>query len=226
MSRFIVVMQEKGGVAKTFLAVHLTTYLRRLGHKFRPVDLDNTSGTVSKVFPPPDCASVSPRVDLIAEGKSLLPSLLERVAKGELFIVDAGANSGPGWETVFQMLPHLRDDMSGTKITLIVPVTSDERTHLAFTDYDVLFPGATKIMVVVKEFKDEQFALPKHPAELTFELPLAPKNLFAAYKSTSTPIDSIAESNDPRFGITRAFAKGYTIQLHAQFDKFRTHLVP
>ena len=226
MSRFIIVQQEKGGVGKTFLAIHLTTYLRGLGHHFRPVDFDYHTGLVSDVFP--DAASVSPDPLSIQSGASLLPSLIERVIKGELYLVDSGANTGMSWAVLHQMCPQLREEMqaAGVKTTLIIPVTRTKVSREKFVDYEGEFPGATRIMVVVREFTDEVFELPKHPAELTIGLPFAPKKLFDTYESSKTPIDAIATSTDSSFGINRAFARGYLPKLHAEFNKVRKHLVP
>ena len=229
MSRLILTIQEKGGVSKTFLAVHLVTYLRSLGHSFRPVDFDLTAGLITKVFPTPDSATLSPDVSLIRSGESKLPDLMQAVLDGRLYAIDCGANTGNAWHALFtEVWPNLPEllQSAGVKITLVVPVTSDEKTSLFFDHYKKQFPFSTQIMVVVKEHKDEQFSLPKHPQELTFELPLAVPKLFTTYRSMGKSIDEIASSESADLRFIRSFARGYLPQLHGAFDKVRKHLLP
>ncbi len=229
MSRFIIVTQEKGGVGKTFLSVHLTSYLRKLGHTYRPVDFDVQAGLVSRIFPSPDSANLNPDASLISSGESRFPELMERVLKGQQFLVDCGANTGKAWDTLLnQAWPSLLDELAeaGVKITLIVPVASDEKSCPMFEHYKTMFPGATQIMVIVREFKDEQFQIPSHPKELTIELPLAPEKLFSSYRKKGLTIDQIATSADPELAFVRGFARGYLPQLHATFDRIKPHLLP
>lgn len=229
MSRLIIVLQEKGGVGKTFLAVHLTSFLHQLGHIYRPVDFDLTAGLLTKVFPKPASASISPDVGALRSGESRLPELMERAMKGELFLVDSGANTGAAWQTLFsETYPSLQAELDEHQIktTLIVPVTSDEKTTFFFEHYKALFPKATVIMVVVREFRDEQFLVPAHPAGLTIDLPLAPPKLFTTYRTRAMAVDAIANSADAALSMDRAFARGYLPQLHASFRKIQPHLLP
>lgn len=229
MNRLLITIQEKGGVSKTFLTIHLVSYLRSLGHVVRPVDLDLTDGLITKVFPPPDSATLSPDVSFIRSGESRMPDLLQMVIEGKRFAIDCGANTGNSWDVLFrEVCPHLPKEMeaAGVKITLIVPVTSDEKTWRFFDHYKTQFPNATQIMVVVREHKDEQFTLPRHPAELTIELPLAVPKLFTTYRSMGMSIDQIAVSELPDLRLVRSFARGYLPQLHATFDKIKKHLLP
>ena len=229
MTRLLITIQEKGGVAKSFLTIHAIFYLRSLGHAFRPVDFDLTDGLITKVFPAPESATLSPDVSLVRSGESLLPDLIQRVIEGQKYAIDCGANTGNAWDVLFkEVCPHLPKAMeaAGVNVTLLVPVTSDEKTWRCFENYKTQFPMATQIMVIVKEYKDEQFTPPPHPAHLTIELPLAVPKLFTTYRSRGMAIDQIAVTAIPELRRVRAFAEGYLPQLHSVFDKIKQHLIP
>lgn len=227
MSRLIVVIQEKGGVGKTCLSVHLTSFLRSQGHNYRPVDFDHDGeGVIIQVFP--DGASVSPNVPQLRNGESRFPELMERVLDGQLFLIDCGANTGAAWDVLFsEVWPDLHQQLAAkeVKTTLIVPVTIDPKTANRFERYR-LWPDATLIMVRVKTFAGQELVTPDHPAELTIDLPLAPPKLFTTYMTKRMTFDAIAASQAPALSIDRAFARGYLPQLHASFRKILPHLKP
>jgi hypothetical protein len=226
MSRLIITQQEKGGIWKTFLSVHVLTWLRSQGHNFRPLDFDYQPGVISRIFP--ESASFSPDARLLPTGESLMPQFIERVIGGELFVVDSGANTGASWEALFALCPQYRDQMraAGVKVTLLVPVSLNANSRQKFNDYQIEFPHATRIMVVIRQYPTQQFELPPYPPELTIELPHAPLHLYTTYEQTLTPMDVIATSDDPRFRGAKGMAGGYLPRLHAQFEKVRQHLIP
>jgi hypothetical protein len=227
MSRLIIVEQEKGGSAKTSISANLIPFLRGLGHNYRPVDFDYTAGQLVKIFP--DCASLSPDVNLLRSGESRLPEFMERVLAGQLFLVDCGANTFPAWQTLFsEVWPDLHEQLASkqVKTTLIVPITSDEKTHQCFASYKVLWPGATVIMVRLRQYREQPLSAPAHPPELTIDLPLAPARLFNTYLTHAMTFEAIAQTSDPALSIDQGFAKGYLPQLYATFRKIQTHLLP
>jgi hypothetical protein len=182
-------------------------------------------GLLSKIYP--DCASVSPQDSLVRSGESLLPQLMERVMEGELFIIDCGANTGPGWEALFKVVwPTLADEMNakGVKWTIIVPITSAEETLTNFALYKKQYPRATFILCVVREYADEEVPLPDHPKDLVIELPLAPGKLFSSYRKLRMPIDNMI--GNTALPMLSGFAKGYIPQLHAMFKRIEPHLIP
>jgi hypothetical protein len=230
MSRVIIVIQEKGGCFKSFLAVHLVTYLRKHGHIFVPVDLDQTPGVMSKVFPGADSASVDPNSRLLLSGESALPRLMEKAFSRNLCI-DCGANTSDGWDILLSdICPDLLEEFSrkGVKITLVIPVTKDSKTTDWFERYGVLFPGATRIMCVVKQYAAEQFPTPAHPPEKTIRFPQPPSALFGHYLTTSRSLDSLATEESKTSGAfdPRGYARGYLVQLHGQFDQIKSDLHP
>lgn len=229
MSRAIIVLQEKGGLAKTFLAIHLTIYLRKLGHTFRPVDFDLTEGLLSRVFPPPASGNLSPDVVLLKSGESMLPAAMRKVLEGSNYLFDCGANTGVAWVTLFnETYPSLLSEMekAGVKMTLVVPVSSDLKSRQFFGRYKEWFPKADIVMVVVRSYSSQLIELPEHPRNLTIELPIAPPKLFWTYSDRAMSIDDIAASTDNDLQFDRGFALGYLPRLHAEFDKIRPALTP
>jgi hypothetical protein len=229
LARLILVIQEKGGVAKTFLAVHLKSWLDSLGANYRPVDLDLTEGVLTRVYPKPESATVSPDTLALKSGESLMPQLMDRVLDGHRFIIDCGANTGEAWSLLFSDvwpdLPRLLDE-KGVPIVLFVPVTRDEKTGRFFEHYKQLFPKATIVMVRVRRYKTDDFPTPEHPAPLIMDLPIIPEALFTTYLDKAVPVDRIAASSGDGFGISKAFARGYVPQLHEAFRKFQHLLIP
>lgn len=222
MSRLIIVIQEKGGVGKTFLAVHLTAYLRSLGIAIRPVDFDIESGVLSRVYPPPDSANISPDIELLMSGDSLLPQLMMKVLEGQSFLVDCGANTGATWSKFFQETwPTLPNELKekGAQTTLVVPVGAEEKSRRSFEKYKTVFPWATQVMCVFKDFVDQGVPVPEHPEQLSFILPRAAPRLFNTYQERALTIDAIAASRDPALAFATGLARGYLPQLHAAFGK-------
>lgn len=226
-NRLIIVNQEKGGVAKTFLTIHLTMYLRLLGLAYRPVDFDYQRGLLCSVFPKPESASISPDVRKLLDGDSLLPKLFEKVIGGEKYIVDCGANTLPAWNVLFRMThPKLLENLksAGVQMTLICPISSDVRTTENLSKYRDLYQGATIVLVLIREYKGEHIDLPEHPADLVIELPLAPKILFAEARKRGMSIDAIRASTGKELALLRGFAKDYLPLLHSEFAKIKEHL--
>lgn len=230
MKRLIIVLSEKGGIAKSFLAVHLITYLAKQGHQFRGVDLDITAGITARVFGPGSknpAYNISPSVLALEHGESNLPGVIEAALAGEQMVIDCGSNTGPTWEALFQVRPDLLNALAkeGRRVTLVVPVSSDAKSTEFYRVYrDQMFSFATVVMVVVREYKEESFSLPEHDSDKTFELPLAPKRLFSTYRTLGLSMDEIATRDEikPDSG----FARGYLQTLHKAFDSVKQHLLP
>lgn len=229
MSRIILSIQEKGGCYKTFLLIHLVEFLASRGKAFHPVDLDSTPGLTSKVFQGDTSSSVDPEPMLLRSGESQFPKLMEAALEGNSLAIDCGANTGIAWWTLFretwQDLPALLEQ-KGVKITLLVPVTNDSKTVTFFARYRDLFPHATIVLVIVRQFEKEEFPVPAHPAELTIELPLPPPKLFATYVNSLMPIGRLEKSERPEHAGIRGFARGYLPKLHSQFARIEQHLTP
>lgn len=230
MNRLIIVDQEKGGLWKTFLTVHLKTFLDSNGVVYRPVDFDYVQGLLVRIFPPPVSANISPNPVKLLTGESALMQLMHRALAGDRFIVDCGANTGVTWETLFtEVWPNLRDEMRAAdlKLTIVVPFDADEKCMDSYLKYKELFPEATIVLAVIRSFKTQTVKLPEHPRELTIEPPRAPAHLFEAYRTHALTIDAIAKmgTDDKSLGLDVGFARAYLPELHKEFKKILQHLI-
>lgn len=230
MNRLIIVDQEKGGVRKTFLTVHLTTFLEKNKVEYRPVDFDFEEGMLLQIFPHPRGANVSPSCTGLRTGESSIPQLMHKVISGDKFIIDCGSNTGETWETLFsETWPTLHNDLTsaGVKITLVVPFENNDKCRHSFENYKKLFPTATIILAVIRKFKAQVIELPKHPEDLIINIPNMPDRLFETYSNRKLSVDSIAlaDPKDPVLGLDAGFAKGYLPILHAEFQKVLKHLI-
>lgn len=229
--RLIIVAQEKGGVWKTFLAIHLIAYLRRLGKQVTPVDFDFATGHISSVYP--ESKSVSADALQLRDGTSNLPDMFRFILAGEECIFDCGASTGQTWDTLLNphggLWPGLLGELKerGIKITLVVPVARAAHSHEAFALYQQIFPEATHIMAVIRKHAGESFPLPKHPPELTIIPPIAVPALISTYEDSTLhmSLDQIRDSKDPRLGLSPGFAAAYVPQLFGTFDKIQQHLL-
>jgi hypothetical protein len=227
-NRLIIVAQEKGGVWKTFLSVHLVSYLRGLGLDICPVDFDLATGHLSRVYP--DALSVSADPMSLVNGESNLIDMLRLIMGGKRCVFDCGANTGVTWHSLLDQkggvwpgfLNELRS--SGTKLTVVVPVAKAAYSQTAFEIYRKTFPSATFILVSIRKYKDESFTLPSHPDELTITPPLAPPALISIYEETGLNLEQIRDSRDPALRMAPGFARGYLPELYKTFDKIKDHL--
>lgn len=229
MSRVVIVASEKGGVGKTFFATHAIRFLNLHGHKLKPIDFDCADDTLSRIFPIPLSASISPSILDIENGVTGLYQLFTKAQEGNSYFIDSGANSGDSWSSFFlKAWPTLQDELkaNGVKLTIVCPVTgTSEKSKDSFLKYRNLFPTATVILVTFSKM-DAIYSYPEHPIDLTISLPTCPQRLFDLYEDTPMLIDDIAVSLDPKIQSMRGPAKAYLPKLHSQFSKILPHLIP
>lgn len=229
MSRIILVAQEKGGMRKTFLAVHLTRFLQSRGQNFTPVDFDMADGLLARVYPHPSGLTVSPDVTLLRRGESNFPHVLHEATNGRSFVIDSGANTGPAWEVLMtEIWPDLLVDLrkAGVKLTIICPVSSNEKARRSPEIYQTLFPDASLVLAIVREYREEEVALPPITPAAVIDVPDCVPRLYLDYERHLLPIDDIAAGRRKELGMSIPFARGYLPQLHRQFEKILPLLIP
>lgn len=226
-----IVIQPKGGTFKTFISIQLVEYLRNHGNQFYPVDLDHTPDLTSRAFPADEMASVDPDPLRQYLNQSEFPALMDAAIRGKNLVIDCGANTVTGWETLIgQTRKTLLAELSAAnvKITLIVPITVNTKTTDCIPDLKALFPDATMILALIKEYDEEQIPnLPTHPDNLVISLIKPPPALFHAYSTRALSLfrmktlpdtDPLATEGIP------GFANDYLQLLDPQFDKIYEHI--
>lgn len=206
---------------KTFIASHLTSYLRQQGHTLTPVDFDVLEGLIARVFKD-EVMSISPDLDLLRRGESWMPHLIEQAISGRSFVVDTGANTGGSWPVfINELWPSCLAELekAGVALTIICPVSRDEKSKSVIKGYAQVFPTAEIIMAVCRDSMHDDFPLPDHPATHTIDVPCCVPKLFHTYNDRCMLVDDIAKSTDKDLIVTRSFARAYLSVLHPQFDR-------
>ena len=230
MTKLLLSYNDKGGVKKSFLLVHLVMYLMRHGLNLHPVDLDTKIGTTSRVFPSPTGSRVSPEPLLQHVKKSDLIALMQSLLDGVDLAIDCGANTTPGWITLFgDTWPKLRQLLTDADVqtTLVVPVTTDPDTYRSIGMAQEIFPRATIILALAPNRGDVWPTPPAgFPPTHIIRVDPAPAKLINAYLSLSKPLDTLATMTfeQPEMKAIPGMARTYLRSLHAQFDSIR-HLI-
>ncbi len=224
MSYLLASYNDKGGVKKSSFLIHLTTYLKAQGTDFHPVDLDTKKGTTSRIFPPPIGSRVSPEPLLQSIGKSAFPELMESLFAGTNLAIDCGANTTPGWITLFRdTAPHLKDEMikHDVRTTIVIPLTSDPDTYRSIDMAKEVFPAPTIILALAPNRGEQWPSVPPgFPPTQVIRVEPAPSKLIDAYLSMAKPIDELARLtfDQPQMRAIPAMARNYIQHLHGQFD--------
>lgn len=233
MSRIVIVIQPKGGSYKTFISIQLVEYQRSRDHRFFPVDLDHTPDLTSRAFPADETASVDPDSLRQYLKQSEFPALMDIAIQGKNLTIDCGANTVTGWETLIRHTrPNLLNELSEAKvkITLIIPITANTKTTDCIPELKELFPGATIILALVREYAEEKISnIPEHPEHLTISIVKPPPALFHAYTTRAIPLQrmiSLPETDPICLEGLRGFATEYLQLLRPQFDKIYDNIRP
>jgi hypothetical protein len=230
MSRLIIVAQQKGGTRKTFLTVHLKTFLDAKKLDFTPVDMDYEDDLIPRIFP--NAITLSPDPQELAEGSSELRGFMRQLLdEPSNTIVDSGANTGTTW---FSLLTHccptLKQDLAdkGIKVTLVIPVDGSKKASDCFTAYKSMWPDATLILVGIRHFRTQELTIPQHDPALTIEVPMPTPLLFETYRTLAMSIEAIRDTprNDTKLSLQRSEAFWFLPELHKQFEKILPHLLP
>ena len=232
MSRLLIVAQQKGGSYKTFLTVHLKTFLDGKQLNFTPVDLDFEDDLVPRIFK--SAITISPDPRDLADGVSHLPKFMLKMLGGtDNAIIDSGANTGNTWYTLLeQSCPNLRQDLQnkGVKVTIVVPIDGSKKAIHCFNAYKEIWPEATLIAAGIKQFPNQVLEMPEHDPKLTVHIPLPTRLLFDTYRRLAMPIDAIRDWKGSETGedlsLQTSDAYFYLPALHKEFEKVLQHLIP
>lgn len=235
MSTFTVtfVLADKGGVRKTFLAIHLFRYLQSKGVKLKAVDADLTYSPLARRLPADDVVLFD-----VQEGQYLPgnPNGVDRIAQlleaKTNLLFDCGANTTAIIRFIFEDLISLRDEIKrlGGKAVFILPTDGEEKTDFQADETIKAFQDWATVLVAKclpgHNSKDIKVNIPSMQPGMSFTVPGLEPGLLQFYRQNRVPLDVIAANPKQAFGIEMPFyARSYLRQLYAQFDTISHHLI-
>ena len=229
-SKIIIVIQQVGGVGKTFIATHLLHMLEHMGFRFTAVDFDSNgkAGIINRMLGstarllPPTIESV-----LTGDNSEFGKLLTLAMQAGNNYMIDCGANYADKIYFFFQSRPGLLEELAanGVSITVVIPVNSVRKGQTLFPIIAKLIPGATAIQVKISG-NYQKFEVPPHDPDLCVNLEWANEDAWRIYQDKAMTAFQLATTLQPELLFEADFGKAYAEIFTNSFSKVKNHLIP